>query len=234
MDYQLNDSMANSKTHMATMVSSDLLDPTILHSQSPVERAVIRTLLFAETHQQDVAKLLEQLSFDVTSNARLALHRLAQDIRAGNPVTELLQKYPYLISSENAIAIRLASSAGDQSEVYRQILASSDVAGETWSQRPFGLSLFNTLQQFVFSVLLISFMMTFIVPTFAEMFDEFELVLPSITLLIIRASEVLAQIFPTIILLEYSRERSTRSFERAAGSTSSQSEVLIFLPGEEW
>ncbi|MEM6473021.1 MAG: type II secretion system F family protein [Planctomycetota bacterium] len=181
--------------------SNSLLDQTVLRVDTPAERAVLGLLALSHRHQLDPVPLLQDLAADCSSEAANEISSLSNYLANGSSVPEALRLHPALIRPENAIALELASRAGNLSAVYRELSASDELAGEPIGDRAVGTGLSTLLWQLLFCLMLISFLMIFIVPTFQEMFDEFEMKLPTPTLVLIAISEKSAQTFLSPLLL---------------------------------
>lgn len=184
-----------------SLPATDLLEPTVLQSNSPVERAVIQLLFLSETQGMDPSVLLNQLSKDCSHLTRLSIAGLANDLATGVALPDAIRRSADLISPENALAIQLATDTNSTQWVFSEILGSSEFAGENWGSQNLGSNLFSAVTRLLFCIFLMTGVMLLVLPTFEILFHEFELRLPAPTLLLFELSNAVALYFPRVMMV---------------------------------
>jgi type II secretory pathway component PulF len=196
---------------------SELLQPA-----SIPERALLRLLATSHDRQLNIGELVSHLSISTGGKAGKRLRQLAELLSQGVPVVDALRRVPDVLDASTVMALHLAETDGELADMYQQLLA-SDTSNHAASHseiqsihRP-GSALFRSLFSIFFAMLIITFLMTFVIPTFEKMFDEFGLALPTLMTSLIVVSDILPSILllmmiGIIVYLLFNANSMTRSF----------------------
>ena len=157
--------------------------PVALRPRQPHERALVKTLAIASRQRRDPASLIQLLSFEFRRRAGRRLRKVASLIAAGDPVLTALERVPGSLEPKAILALRLAERRGEVLPMLDSLTANSsseepviapaaaDASGHHLRQAVIGVAV---------AWLIFSFMMTFLVPTFEMMFEEFGLTVEKI------------------------------------------------------
>ncbi len=144
--------------------------------------------------------LVRNLSLEHRGSSRRRLNSLATRLNAGSTLVDALEQSQELLSDEQVLRLRFACQTGTLSQTYDELVKEA-------SNRAFS-SAANPRQPFVYGavlslafLLIISFLMTFIAPTFEEMFEEFGLSLPILLQGLIGTTGVIAEFLPLFVLI---------------------------------
>jgi type II secretory pathway component PulF len=167
---------------------------------SAAQRALIRVLALSDRRRLDPAPLVEALAGEFGGQYGQRLMQLASALAAGTPVVDAAEQTPELLDRSTATALRLANESSALPEMYEALLAGNAMTeAETASDKGEGSELVRTAAGFLVAGMILTFIMMFIVPTFATLFEEFGLDLPAPTLLLISASKYASLIIVMVI-----------------------------------
>ncbi|MEO8270121.1 MAG: type II secretion system F family protein [Aureliella sp.] len=141
------------------------------------ELALLRLLALAHRERLDVRPLVSNLACEFRGAPRRRLTRLSRQLMAGVPLVDALEQTPDALRDEDVLSLRFASGSGTLPQTYVELIERAqsrplEAAGQVRQALKYGIVL-----TIVFSFL-IAFLMTFISPTFVQMFEEFGLKLP--------------------------------------------------------
>ena len=162
----------------------------MLRASTVSEYALIRVLAFAQRRDLDPATLVSQLAMDFPGDAGRRMAQFASLLSEGYSVVDALQLVRGVVSPSLVLALRLASETGSLSHMYETLLADSsddDLHANDWFGR-LGSELLRTVFVILFACVIISFLATWILPTFTQIFEEFGLELPALLMFIITMS----------------------------------------------
>lgn len=128
-----------------------------------------------------------------------ALQDVCEEIEGGSTLSEAMAKSPKVFSRLYVNMIK-AGEAGGALEVILQRLADFLERAESLKRKVKGALVYPCIVITV-AILILTFIMLFIVPTFEKMFDEFGLTLPAPTLLLVAMSNYIATYWFLIILM---------------------------------
>ncbi len=128
-----------------------------------------------------------------------ALMDVCDEIEGGATLSEAMSKSPKVFSRLYVNMIK-AGEAGGALETILQRLADFLERAESLKRKVKGALIYPVIVVLV-AILILSFIMIFIVPTFEEMFDEFGLSLPAPTVLLIAMSNYLASYWFLLIAM---------------------------------
>lgn len=142
-------------------------------------------------------KILEQN--EKPGKLKNALLDVCDEIEGGSTLSESMSKCPKVFSRLYVNMIK-AGEAGGALETILQRLAEFLESSESLKRKVKGALIYPAVVVTV-ACLILTFIMVFIVPTFKEMFEEFELDLPAPTVLLIAISNYLASYWWLLILM---------------------------------
>lgn len=128
-----------------------------------------------------------------------ALIDTCEEIESGATLSEAMAKCPRVFDRLYVNMIK-AGEAGGAMELILQRLADFMERSQSLKRKVIGAMIYPCFVVFA-AVIILALIMVFIVPTFKEMFEEFELDLPAVTQLLIAISEATAQFWYLIPLL---------------------------------
>ncbi|QDS93400.1 Putative type II secretion system protein F [Roseimaritima multifibrata] len=128
-----------------------------------------------------------------------ALQDVCEEIEGGSTLSEAMSKSPKVFSRLYVNMIK-AGEAGGALETILQRLADFLERAESLKRKVKGAMIYPSVVVTV-AILILVFIMVFIVPTFQEMFEEFELDLPAPTVLLIAIAEYLAKFWFLLLLI---------------------------------
>lgn len=162
-------------------------DNVFLRVRNPTQRSLLRVLAFAHRHRVAPAPLVEQLAFEYQGAESTTLRQVAYLLAADVPTISALEQTRDAIDETTLLALRLAEETGTLAETYDLCLRDDSDARFRADDPTYSPS--SQLLQRALGILIacfvLTFLATFIVPTFAKMFEEFGLSLPGFTLLMI-------------------------------------------------
>src|SRR6056297_638754 len=128
-----------------------------------------------------------------------ALMDVCEEIEGGSTLSEAMSKSPKVFTRLYVNMIK-AGEAGGALETILQRLADFLERGESLKRKVKGAMIYPCVV-IVVAILILTFIMIMIVPTFQEMFVEFDLELPAATVLLIAISEYLAKFWFLLFLI---------------------------------
>ena len=134
--------------------------------------------------------LVSQLAMDFPGAPGRRMEQFASLLSEGYSVVDALQLVRGTVNPSLVLALRLASETGSLSHMYETLLADSaedDLHASDWLGR-LGSDLLRTVLVVLFACAVISFLTTWILPTFTALFEEFGLELPALLMVIITVS----------------------------------------------
>ena len=172
----------------------------------PIESMAARQYSFltilATAHEQKllIAPLIHAFAFEHRRRFRSRLMRFAWLLQSDSCIASALEKTPELLPDETVTTIRLGTELGTLSETFAQLLETetptSDDVQEKWnSVISYVLVLIPTT-----GTIAVGFIY-FVVPTYAKMFDEFELRLPAASELYMAMADMVANYFGLFVNL---------------------------------
>ncbi len=187
------------------------------------QRSLLRILSVAAAERLEVAPLVACLAMEHRGRYRRRLRRLAQRLAARTSLADALELTPGVLSDEQILAIRFGDQSGTLPATLANLLKTEYQAVMQVNIR---------LRQMVFYVgititiliLMLSFMMIQIVPSFQAIFNDFELGLPNMTIVLIGISNFAVNYWFLIalpllaVVWVFRSETSRRFFRRVLSS----------------
>ncbi len=151
------------------------------------QRSLLRILSVAAVERLEVAPLVACLALEHRGRYRRRLRRLAQRLAAHTPLANALEQTPGVLSDEQILAIQFGDQSGTLSATLANLL---DAEHQAAAQVNFRLrqTVFYAVITITILILVLAFLMMKIVPSFQAIFDDFELELPNLTILLISIS----------------------------------------------
>lgn len=145
----------------------------------------------AERESISPIPLLRCLANEHSSASAAKIHRLADLLDSGDSVDQALEQMPELLTDEQVLKLRFATESGSLSSAFATLSNERDDASAELYIRPIQ-SLFYCFVVCNFCLWIFSLLLTFIAPTFKEMYEEFGLELPPMFIAVVHAGDVLA------------------------------------------
>lgn len=164
------------------------------------ELSLLRLLALAHRERLDAQPLVSNFAGEFRGAARRRLTRLSRRLAEGVSLVDALEQTPNALRDDDVLSLRFASGSGTLSQSYAELIERAqsrllDATAQVRQALKYGIVL-----AIVFS-LMITFLMTFISPTFQKMFDEFGLRLPGTYQALLHTSDWIAGRLPLGMLL---------------------------------
>lgn len=173
---------------------------------------------------------LEALRGQSTNPAfRELLGQISQDVVQGRPFSQALAKHPEVFSQTYVTLIGAAENGGFLHEVLRQLLEMEEKREELRSTLVSALSYPIFLA--VFSLAVVAFILVFVFPKFGQMFISIKDQLPSTTLALMWASDMLRHQWMVISLLMLGIAVVVFQWSRSELGQRQLSSLKLSLPG---
>lgn len=163
------------------------------------QRSLLRVLSVATAERLELAPLVGSLAEEHRGRYRRRLKRLAQRLAAATALPEALEQTPGALSDEQVLAVRFAIQSGTLCESLRSLVKRGEQPSNQIGHRMRQIGFYGTLVS-AFFLLVLSFMMIKIIPSFRAIFDDFELSLPRLSELLIRISVAAVNYWYAIVL----------------------------------
>lgn len=161
---------------------------------------VVRLAGVAIGHGENPSIWVEQLAADYAGGNREALRRIARAFAAGHSPAEAFRFAPRFFDSVTLIAFEVGEQSLTLEHSFQDHLDRQDFYTNNDASNVQSPSWFSRLVVGFFTLQIWVFMILFIVPSFAEMFDEFGLLLPNVTVIFIGLSNWLGNYWWVFIL----------------------------------
>jgi type II secretory pathway component PulF len=163
------------------------------------QKALLRILSVAAADRLEAAPLIAALAVEHRGSYRRRLRRLARRMAAGASLPDALEQTPGVLSDEHALAIRFGDQSGTLPATLHGLLNHAS---------PAELRIIGRLRQIVFYVaitaaiflFIMSFFMIKIMPSFQAIFNDFEMNLPHVTILLIAISNTLVNYWFVVVI----------------------------------
>lgn len=143
-------------------------------------QSLLRLIAVATEENLPLALLLESWADDERGVQQRRLYRLVKLLKTGTPLADAVEQIPGVLSDEEILAIRFGSQSGTLAASVRQLL---DTPKSVTANRPSRLRkpAAYILVVSSFTVLMITFFQTKIVPEFEKIMQEFNMEEPAVT-----------------------------------------------------
>jgi type II secretory pathway component PulF len=180
------------------------------------QKSLLRILGVAAEDRLEGAPLIAALAIEHRGSYRRRLRRLARRLAGGMSLTDALEQTPGVLSDEHALAIRFGEQSGTLSTTLARLLDHPSPAEVRVVARLRQISFYFVVVGTIF-LFIMSFFMIKIMPSFQAIFQDFEMNLPHITILMISISQVFVDYWflfaiPLLVLAWLVRSQSSRRF----------------------
>lgn len=163
------------------------------------QRSLLRVLSAAVSERLEFAPLVACLAQEHRGRYRRRLNRLARRLAAGTSLPDALEQTPGALSDEQMLAIRFGLQSGSLSESMRSMVDRDDQSSSQIGHRLRQIGFYATIVSALF-LLVLSFIMISIVPSFDEIIKDFNLDRPRMLELVIRVSQTVVMYGIPIVL----------------------------------
>jgi type II secretory pathway component PulF len=150
---------------LSTWWLSDTLDA--------MQQSLLRILAVAHRERLELAPLVANLAEEHRGRYRRRLRRLAGRLKEGTSLVDALEQTPDALKDEDVLALRFATQTGTLGPTYQAFLEDATV-NDGQASTIHGQTLIYALVSLVVLGLVLSFLVTFIVPTLKWMQEEFD------------------------------------------------------------
>lgn len=162
--------------------------------------SLLRIAAISHRERIDLAPLVANLSLEHRGASRRRFRSLANRLNSGATLIDALEQTPDLLSDEEVLRLRFAYQSGTVSQTYEELIDEASHRVFAFAARPRQSLMYGVVLSLVFACM-IAFLMTFIAPTFRQMFNEFGLALPSLLQSLIATVNIIAEYLPLLVLL---------------------------------
>ena len=171
-----------------------------IESMTARQYSFLLMLATAYEHRLPVAPLVAAFSLEHRRRFRYRLAQFASILHYNPCIASALEQTPELLPDESVTAIRLGTELGKLSETFAQLLETEEPKADDVQEKWNSLFSYVIVLLPTFGTIVLGYCF-FIVPTFKKMFDEFELKLPPVTLLYLKAVDLIAVAFAPCFFL---------------------------------
>ncbi|WP_436716850.1 hypothetical protein U8335_06525 [Roseiconus lacunae] len=164
-------------------------------------RSLLRLLLVASSRSIPTSVVTLNLASEYRDRYGHKLERLAVWLKANSSLGAALTHTPGVLSENDSLLIRCGSEVASDESVVRFILEQDDASGLVRSQSRINQAIGYTIALLLISLLTITFLTLFILPTIIQIFEEFALELPPAMLLLVQASRELGWLWPVFVAI---------------------------------
>ena len=161
--------------------------------------ALLQLLSTAVDERLELAPIVTSLAKEHRGRFRRRLYRLSKRLAAGTLLPDALEQTPGTLSEEQTLAIRFGTQSGTLPEVLRMLIQSHDQSLQSIRYRVRQITFYGTFVGVLF-LLVLSFIMIKIIPSFQAILDDFSLDMTTSLKLLVGASNLLVQLGPIILL----------------------------------
>jgi len=156
-------------------------------------------LSVAVTERLELAPLVTSLANENRGRYRRRLYRFAKRMAAGTSLPDALEQTPGTLSDEQMLAVRFGIQSGTLPEVLGCLVEQRDQSLNSISHRVRQVGFYGVLVGILF-LLVLTFIMTKIIPSFQAILDDFSLDITEPLKLLIGVSNAVVQLGPIIPL----------------------------------
>lgn len=164
------------------------------------QQALLRILSIAHSQQLDPKTLITNLAAEHPGPYGRKLMLLQRWIAADSSISAALSHTPGVLSEDDALAIQCGIETNTLDETFDYLLERTEADNPTTTAEIIRSSLGYVIGVVCFAILVGTFIMIFIVPTFEQIFEEFGMELPPMMMALIDFSKFCASIFALILL----------------------------------
>ncbi|MCS7468850.1 type II secretion system F family protein [Stieleria sp. ICT_E10.1] len=186
---------------LSGMLQSMLPSGLVGNSTRSKQNALLRILALSHSQRLDPKTLIRNLAAEHPGRYGKKLMMLQRWIAADSSMSAALAHTPGVLDEDDTLAIQCAIETQTLDETFAFLLERSDDAGQAAAGEIIRGMLGYVLGVLCFAMLVASFLMIFIVPTFEQIFEEFAMELPPLMLALVKFSNTFAAAFPIALLV---------------------------------
>ena len=186
---------------LSKLLQSILPGRMVGNSLSSKQRSLVRILSISHSQRLEPKTLIQNLAAEYPDAYGRKLLRLQRWVAADSSMSAAITHTPGVLSDVDALAIQCGIETNTLDETFHSLLEHSWRDEEATASCIVRSTLEYVTAVLCFSIIVATFLMIFIVPTFAQMFDEFALALPFAMLALIEFCEHFAFVLPLILLI---------------------------------
>lgn len=165
--------------------------------------SLLRVLAVARSENLDPKTLIQNLAAEYPDSYGQKLISLQRWIAADSSISAALAHTPGVLSDDDILAIQCGIETGTLDETLKFLVDQDPGHPESNTSEIIRSTLGYVFATLCFAVLVVTFLMVFIVPTFEQMFEEFALELPPLMLALIVFCREFAFVIPILILIAF-------------------------------
>ena len=186
---------------LSGLLQSMLPSGLVGNSTRSKQNALLRILALSHSQRLDPKTLIRKLAAEHPGRYGKKLMLLQRWIAADSSMSAALTHTPGVLDEDDTLAIQCAIETQTLDETFAFLLDRSDDAGQAAAGEIIRGMLGYVLGVLCFAILVASFLMIFIVPTFEQIFEEFGMELPPLMLALVEFSDTFAAVFPIALLV---------------------------------
>ncbi len=180
-----------------------LILPSSLVGNSLRSRQTALLRVLAMSHREGIDPRITVSNLAVEQSGKYAgrLRDLVSWIAAKSSLSTALANTPGALDDDDTLAIQCGIETEQLGDTFNYLIHDSRDRGENNAIQAFHGSVFYLFTTFCFTMLVLTASFTFIVPTFEQIFEEFDLELPQSMLALISFSNRFAWLLPLLLLM---------------------------------
>lgn len=164
------------------------------------QRSLVRMLSAAAEEHLEAAPLVACLSREHRGRYRRRLRRLAHRLATGMSLADAVEQTPGALSDEEVLAVRFGDQSGTLSATLSNLLDTRNQATARIAARLRQMTFYSTVVLTMY-ILILTFLMIKIIPSFNAIFNDFELETPKPLQLLVFLSQMAVDYFYVILLV---------------------------------
>ncbi len=180
------------------------------------QKALIRLLSAAATDRLEAAPLILALADEHRGRYRRRLRRLGRRLANGMSLADALEQTPGVLSDEHALAVRFGEQSGTLPAMLQALPSHPNQAELRVVGQLRQIGFYTAITACIF-LLIMTFFMIKIIPSFQAIFEDFDLDLPYLTVLMIATSQLLVDywfllVIPLLVIAWLILSQTSRRF----------------------
>ena len=164
------------------------------------QTSLLRLLAVAHREQLDLATLIGNLAVEYPGSYGRKLRRFQRWIAADSSVVAALTHNPGVLNEDDALAIQCGSETGLLQETYDDLLGHRNLSAPNVSATIVRGAISYAIVIAFFTLLILTLVMIFVVPTIASIFEDFAMELPQPMSILIDFCEGGSVYLPLVVL----------------------------------
>lgn len=164
------------------------------------QNSLLRILSVSYSQRLDPKLLIQNLAAEYPDAYGRKLMNLQRWLAAESSMSAALTHTPGVLDEDDILAIQCGIETNTLNETFEFLLEHNQKADITTATEILRNALGYVIAMLCFAILIVTFLMIFIVPTFAVMFEEFDLELPMLMTALIECSDLFGFLIPILLL----------------------------------